>query len=36
MMFMTFLRARTVEGPGVRGRFYIYDSNGVKTWRKGI
>lgn len=35
MMFMTFLRARTVEGPGVQGRFYFM-SNGVKIWRKGI
>ena len=34
MMFMTFLRARTVEGPGVQGRFFIYNSNGVGNMEK--
>lgn len=32
MMFMTFLRARTVEGPGVQGRFYFMI---VMEWKHG-
>lgn len=31
MMFMTFLRARTVEGPGVQGRFFIYNTQTSHT-----
>lgn len=34
MMFMTFLRARTVEGPGGAGTFAIYNSNGVGNMEK--
>ena len=36
MMFMTFLRARTVEGPGCRDVSLSIIVMELEIWRKGI